>query len=438
MVGLFAVLIIWQGAFRKWWLPALQTPLYIVKDVALGGAILLYGARYGFHLAKPLRHTMLPVLWGGLAFVVVLQIFNFNFPSVLGGIMGAKAYLLYTALLILMPRLLEQVQRPERLVFWTVVVGIIPVLMLGFYQYGQPPDAWINQYVAEDADVTTTLSRPRITGTFSYIGGMGAFLSFALFFAGGIVFAGLRYRHRLYTILGVAFLALALFVAPMNGSRSVVLGALVPLPLILYSQLRNQKGGTVLVGVLLLTAIGTYVMSSSTWVMQGWEVVEHRLETASDRDTRVQSMLIDPILKAPVGGILGYGTGATQHAAAALAGGRVSVGTWYEEEFGRVIIELGSIGGLLYFILKVWLAWTAYEAMRRAQTAWETLLGTTAFGVLFLGTVIGGFVVNHIEGAIYWLCAGIAVWLWSRQEEQRKTLRAMRQRVRSVPNAGGG
>lgn len=438
MVGLFVVLIIWQGAFRKWWLPSLQNPLYIAKDVALVGAILLYGARYGWHLTKPLRQTILPVLWGGLAFVVILQIFNFNFPSVLGGIMGARAYLLYTLLLILMPRLLDQVERPERLILWTVSLGIAPVLALGFYQYGQPVDAWINQYVAEEANVHGVLSRPRITGTFSYIQGMGSFLKFALFFALGILLAGIQHRHRLYTWLGAGFLAFALIVAPMNGSRSVVLGLLVPLPFILYAMFRGKGGLYVLIGTLCLGLLGGYIATTSEWATQGWETVGHRIETASDQDTRVQSMLTDPIRKVPVGGLLGYGTGATHPAAGVLAPeGRISIpGVWYEGEFGRVIIELGTIGGLFYFLLKGLLAWFAWQAMNRAINPWESLISITSFGLIFLSFPTSMIIFNHVEGALYWLCAGAVVWVWSRQEERKKAFWAIRQRVRSASNAG--
>ncbi|PEN06509.1 hypothetical protein CRI93_09510 [Longimonas halophila] len=432
------MLIIWQGAFRKWFLPGLATPLYVAKDIVLVGALALYGMRHRFQLRPSLRQTALPVLWSGLAFIVVLQVFNFNFPSIPGSVIGARSYLLYTALLILMPPIMDRIRRPERVLTWVVVLGIVPILLLGFYQYGQPVDAWINQYVADEANVVGVLSRPRITGTFSYIGGMGAFLSSVLFLAMGMFLAGLRYGHRWYTWMGGALLAFTLIVAPMNGSRSVVLGMLVPLPFVLYAVLSGKQG--VYIGVLvgLLALSGSYVAEHSGWVSQGWEGIEHRMETASDQDTRVQSMLTDPFRKIPVGGLLGYGTGGTHNAAGALAGGRVDVGVGYEGEVGRVIIELGVIGGALYILLKVWLVWIAWQALRRANTAWEALLGITVFSQLLLSMGTGMIVFNHIAGAMYWLYAGIAVWLWSRQEERQKAFRAMRQRVQSVSNAGRG
>jgi hypothetical protein len=407
---------------RKWIFPGLSTPLYIAKDLALIGSIALFGLRGVFRLTTPLRRTLLPLLWGGFAFIVCLQTFNLNVPSVAVGLIGLRSYLLYTALLVILPIALERVQRPERVLLIASLTLIVPVLLLGMYQYSQPVGSWINQYVADDTQAVGVLSRPRITGTFSYIGGMGSFLLFSLFFALGILLAGFRDRRRFYQILGGGLLGLALIVAPMNGSRSVVFGLLLPLPLVLYAVLRQRRGLAVGLGLLLLTVAGAYVATQSAWVTQGWEVIDHRMENASDQDSRVQNALLDPIRKIPVGGVLGYGTGSTHQAANALSSrGRVEIeGVGYEGEPGRVIIELGVFGGLLYLALKAWLAWIGWQALRRSSSTWTTMLSVMSFSMLFYHLGTGMIVFNHISGALYWICAGCAVWVWSRQEVEKK------------------
>jgi hypothetical protein len=97
----------------------------------------------------------------------------------------------------------------------------------------------------------------------------------------------------------------------------------------------------------------------------------------------------------------------------------------YEGELGRVIIELGVIGAIFFFLLKAYLAWIAWQAMIRAATPWETLLGILVFSRLFLSVGAGMIVFHHINSAIYWLCAGMAVWLWSKQEAHLQARRAM-------------
>ncbi|PEN12615.1 hypothetical protein CRI94_13955 [Longibacter salinarum] len=418
MLGLFSVLIILQGALRKWWLPGLSTPLYVAKDVALIGAVVLFGTWSDFRLPTPIKRTVLPSVWGLFAIVVIAQAFNFNFPTVIGSAVGVRSYLLYSLLLVLMPVAMEHVRRPERWIIAIALCIIVPVLLLGMYQYNQPLDAWINQYVRDDQELAAVAGRPRITGTFSYVGGMGAFLTFSLFFGLATTLAGLLHKHRWYKWVGVAVLGLAIVVAPMNGSRSVVLGALVPLPFVLYALFKDRRGRAAVVGLSILVLLAGYAIGQSTWASEGWINLEERATTASDRDTRITSMLTDPAKKLSVGGLFGYGTGATHQGAGALApGGRIDIpGVYYEGEFGRVIVELGIVGGLLYLFLKVILAWLAWQALKRANNAWHTLLAVLTFSVVLLPVVSGMIVFNHINGAIYWLCAGIAVWLWSKQE----------------------
>lgn len=424
MVALFVALIVVQGALRKWIFPGLSTPLYVAKDAALIGALGLLGMRSRFQLTHPLRRTWLPILWGGFACIVVLQAFNLNVPSPAVGLLGIRSYLLYSTLLVILPMALQHVERPKRLLLVVSLGLIIPVLILGMYQYSQPVGSWINQYVADEAQSVGVLSKPRITGTFSYIGGMGAFLTFSVFFGLGVFLSGLRYQNQFYQVLGGVLLGLALIVAPMNGSRSVVLGPLIPLPLVLYALLRRRKGFVVGASLLLLVGGGAYVASESAWVTQGWDTIEYRMENASDQGTRVQSMLLDPVRKVSVGGVFGYGAGSTHQAATALSSeGRVRIeGVYYEGELGRVLIELGIFGAILFLSLKAWLAWIGWQALRRSSTTWTTALAVMAFCKLFLNLGAGMIVFNHVSGALYWICAGCAVWIWSRQEVQRAAL----------------
>jgi hypothetical protein len=422
LIGAFIVLMIIQGALRKWVFPSLSTPLYVAKDVALLGALTLFGLKQKFRLTTPLRRTLLPVLWGGFAFVVLLQAFNFNVPSFSVGLLGIRSYLLYTSLLFILPIALERIQRPKRLLLVISLFLIVPVLLLGIYQYSQPVGSWINQYVADDTQVVGVLSRPRITGTFSYIGGMGAFLTFSLFLSLGTFIAGLRFQKRFYQVLGGSLLALALVVAPMNGSRSVVLSLLVPLPFVLYTVLRRQRGLAVGATLLVLTVAGAYVASENAWLTQGWEIIEHRMSSSSDQEKRLQGIFLDPLQKVKVGGLVGYGAGTTHQAAGALSSDVPNIPVGYEGELGRVVIELGIIGAAIFVGLKAWLAWMAWQAMRRASTAWTMMLSITGFSVLFLSIGVGMIVFNHVSSALYWICAGCAVWVWSRQEARRNFL----------------
>jgi hypothetical protein len=420
----FGLLIIVQGALRKWVFPDFSTPLYVAKDLVLLAGFGLFVGRYGFRLPSAAKRTMLPVLWGGLAVIVCVQAFNLRVPSVAVGILGIRNYLLYSVLLVMVPMALQYVRRPRRLVLIVGLAVIVPVLILGFYQYTMPVDHWINRYVALGAPVSKVGEDPRITGTFSYIGGMGSFLVFCVAFGAALFIAGFRRGNRWYKILGPPLLILALVVAPMNGSRSVIFGVFLALPFVLYRAFQRGHRTSLILGMCALVLAGGYTVTQTEWAMQGWTAFEQRVETASDQDSRVQSMLWDPVEKMDI--LLGYGAGSTHPGATALsAEGRVRPeGVGYEEEPGRVIVELGLAGGILFHALKLWILWMTWDAMGRARTSWEDVLCMSAFVVTFLHLVVEQIVFNHVGGAIYWLCAGAALWVWCRRSQQFEHMRS--------------
>lgn len=414
---LFGLLIVIQGALRKWIFPELSGPLYIAKDVVLTGAILLFLYRYGMQWPRVIKNSALPVLLLAFGAVVILQAFNVKAPSLVVGLLGIKSYLLYTSLLFIVPMALEYIETPLRFIKIISLFVILPVLILGIYQFFQPVDSWINQYVSNEMNIAGVLEHPRITGTFSYIGGMSSFLLISLFFGIGILFAALHSNKRSLFWLALSLLIVALIAAPMNGSRSVVLGFLIPLPLVLFAVFRYRQSA--LVGVLFLTGflIVGYTLFQGNYLMEGWDTFKYRVENASDRDSRIQTILLDPVEKIKVGGITGYGSGVTHQGAEAISSaGRIKIpGVYYEGELGRVIIELGIIGALLFLAIKIWITIKAWKMLLRSRNSWELILSITAFCYLFLNVFVSTIVFNHISGSIYWLCAGCIIWVWNRQ-----------------------
>ena len=201
LLALFAILIVMQGALRKWIFPGLSTPLYVLKDAVLLGGVGLFFLNQNFRLPPAMRKTALPLLWGGLAWIVGVQAFNINMPSVLVSILGIRSYLLYTVLLVMMPVALEYVERPRRLVNFIGLGVIVLVLLLGVYQFSMPAGHWINQYASQGSHVAKMGDSARISGTFSYIGGMDSFLTFSLGFSTSVFVAGIRWMKRWYQVL---------------------------------------------------------------------------------------------------------------------------------------------------------------------------------------------------------------------------------------------
>src|SRR6185436_492757 len=97
------VLLIFEGAIRKWLVPGAQDLIYFAKDV------FLLGAYVGFFQSPERRRYQppaAPVLYGLLVagiFLGVLQIFNPNLPNLLVGVLGFKAYFFYVPLIFILP-----------------------------------------------------------------------------------------------------------------------------------------------------------------------------------------------------------------------------------------------------------------------------------------------------------------------------------------------
>lgn len=416
LIGTFALLIVLQGAFRKWGPSYLSTPLYILKDVVLLGGLGLYLLRYDFRLPKALRTSWLPLLWGGVACIVVLQAFNLNQPSAAVGMLGIRNYLLYSVLLVMMPRAMQHIRRPDRVITYIALGVVLPVLLLGFYQYRMPPGHWINQYVAAGAPVSNVAGDPRITGTFSYIQGMGVWLTTTLAFSMSILVAGLTRGRGWYQILGGGLLILALIVAPMNGSRSVIFGFGGALPLVLYAAFQRKQRLSLILAFIFLLVVGAYSWSGISIVSEAWNPIEQRTKKAPF-EKRITGPLLRPIRVVEAGGVTGYGAGSTHPGAQVLSSeGRINPDVGYEGELERVLLELGVFGLIFFLGLKLWLLWMAWEAMVQARNSWEDVICITTFVLALVTIAHEKIVFNHIGGALYWLLIGATAWVWCRHQ----------------------
>ncbi|MCS4194424.1 hypothetical protein GGP50_002650 [Salinibacter ruber] len=429
LLGLYALLVVVQGALRKWVFPELSTPLYAAKDAVLLGALGHFLLRNDFRLPVPIRKTALPLLWGGLTYIVCLQAFNINVPSILVGILGIRSYLLYTVLLVLMPRAMSYVKRPSRLMTFVGLGVVAPVLVVGVYQFLMPTAHWINQYAATEAHVSRLGKEGvRISGTFSYIQGMSSFLTFSLGFSVGVLVAGIQWGKRWYQVLGGGLTVLSLAVAPMNGARSLIFGFFLSVPFVLYAAFRRSRTTSLFTGLALLVLVGGYIGTQVQWATEGWTAFQGRIENVSDQESRIEFLILDPIRKLPVGGILGYGAGSTHQAARVISTrGQISIpGVSYEPEPGRVILELGILGALLLFGLRLWMLWMAWKGMMNVRNALEAVICITAFVMAFQFLYIGKIVFDHVGGSLYWLSMGTALWVWGKQNLRSNSRRSLR------------
>lgn len=429
LVGLFFLLVILDGALRKWVFPqSASLAIFVVKDLVLWGGYLAYAThRSPFALPRPLQSTWVPVLLGAYVCVVLLQAFNLGQPALTVSALGLKAHLAYAPLVVLVPALIAETTERQLIRYLWGYLALVhtPIFLLAMFQFSQPPGAWINQYVSDATTIASIEGFPRITGTFPYIGSFTPYLQFSTFLSFSVLVAGVRWGKRQLRTLGILTLVSTLIVIPMTGSRSpvfIVGGGIVAL--LLVSRFKGQWLG-VLAMVALVGGLATVGFGDSR-LLQGWEVWAERTRTGGTEavESRTGSILSSPIDGIDRAGLFGYGVG-TNHQAAT----RVTDRTDWEGRYGgdrgalRLIFELGVLGWLVLVSLKSALLYIAIVALRRSQEPWELIFSATAFCVL-LSHLLLPVVFNVVSGALYWGVAGAVLGVWSHQEVRRRSVGA--------------
>jgi hypothetical protein len=433
LIGLFFLLVIVDGALRKWVLPSQATALFVLKDIVLWGGVLLYALRRNpFELPRPLRSTWVSILLIAYLFVVLLQAFNLRQPNLIVGAIGLKAHLAYVPLVVLLPALIIEAsqQHVVRFLWWYALLLYIPIVVLGVYQFFQPPTAWINQYVREMATIATVQGHPRITGTFSYIGSFTPFLQFNAFLGAGIALAGIQGEDRNLKILGSIILVATAVILPMTGSRGpviMVIGGLFIL--LLIGGFEGRLVRPLAVGLFAVFFVTEFFGGS--YLLQGWEMLAERTQEvgADEAEGRLISLLTAPITGLDDAGLVGYGVGTNHQAASRFVGaadwaGRLRV----DNGVLRIMMELGFLGWLVFTALKIALLHVSFRSVRQSQNAVELIISATAFCTL-LSNIIAPLAFNVVNSAIYWGIAGAVLGTWSMQWARRSKHRS---RLRSI------
>jgi len=403
--------VFFEGAIRKWAIPAYADILYFSKDAALMLAIAAFVFRRGWRW--PQSSNLGPLLAAYVIWVLI-EAANPNLPAIALGIFGAKAHAFYIMIVPLAFEAYRTRRRPTTELIALYIGAIaIPILLLGAYQFSQPSSSWINRYTNESSVVggiaTVGLAgRPRITGTFSYLSGMTTFLMLNIALATGLLLSGLIKGGRsLY--LGILLAALCFFVAPMNGSRATMYLPAVAAPVVVIELVRRRALNLRAIALGTATiAIGAVVVARAD-ALEGWRAFAERVNSAGDVNARALDTIEGPIRRAQLAGLIGFGAGSTHQAAPAIVRDLAPFSwlptTNFEEETGRVALELGLIGMLIYLALKLGLCSVALTAVRRAQSEDELITSVTIF-VYFITHLVAAVVFNATAGVIYWALAG--------------------------------
>lgn len=240
------LILVFDGALRKWILPQASELIYFLKDFVLLGAYLRYYLFSGTDERFKIRNNLLSIgilIAGGWC---IFQAFNPRLGSPIVGLLGIKAYLFYIPLVWMLPRLFRSEE--ELYIFIRNHLALlIPIGLLGIVQFFSPIDHPINQYIPGRNEPIATFGfagsrNVRITGTFSYLNSYQGYLT-ACF---GLLIPLFNYPQtrfwRNLTFFELGLIVLNIF---MTGSRTPAIAAACFLIGYFGVRLLNQPGRAV-------------------------------------------------------------------------------------------------------------------------------------------------------------------------------------------------
>ena len=405
------VVALFEGAIRKWILPQASELVYFLKD------IILLGAYFKFFLSpdSDIKRWRLDAPAGLVlmisCMVILTGAFNTNIGSAVLAVYGIKVYLWYLPLAFMMPFLFRSDKEMVNVLFIYSLISI-PICLLGIAQFFAGPESWINVYArsqfAEMQLVSTfggVSERARITGTFSYITGHSTFTVF--FFAICLGLLGGLKDNRKWIIL-MAVLPLLAANALMSGSRAavfamIIIGAFFTLVSIFkkVGTGKNVVTYLVLAGAVILIGVNSFFGSAV-------KEFETRRKTAGDSVTeRALTPFGTIVTAASEVGLAGYGIGMSHPAVEALRTTlklptpklRCPV---YDSEMGQVLAELGFVGFVMWYLLRIMMLLTCWEAFSKAPPSMFQSLALVFFCYHAIN-LSGSMVLNHT--ANLFICA---------------------------------
>lgn len=422
------LLLVIEGALRKWVFPQANEMIYFLKDLVLLGG---YFNFYGFSSADK---KLIPkgVIINFLIFIAfgwcIFQIFNPSLGSPLIGIFGLRAYLIYIPLIWMVSALFQSEEELYKFLRSHLLLTI-PVGIIGIAQFFSPASSFINKYSNEEAQAVVTFgvsAAVRITGTFSYISGYGIYLIVCF----GLLLPMLPVKQpQLWRWISIIELFLVIINSFMTGSRGTIFAEALLIGCYLAAKGLTTPASALRLIKQLILPILIIVLAGSIWFRPA--ITAFWLRTTSNQDVsgRISSSFLEPFDFIKYKQLDGYGTGATHQATPIirkvldLPSGEV-IPTYYEAEMGRIALELGPIGFLFWYGMRVSLMIALWLTFWKLERPFLRHLALTAF--LIQASQINSFLVFTSTYAVYyWFLSGLIFLLpqleqlenWQREQQ---------------------
>jgi hypothetical protein len=417
------VLLIFEGALRKWLFPGAKDLIYFLKDFVILGAYINFFLISRQEIKYRIENFAIKLLIFLSVGWCIFQAFNPSLGSLVVGFFGLKAYVWYIPLLWMAPHLFKSKEELYKFLRWYLLLAI-PVGVLGTLQFFSPPNSPLNVYV-NDRQIATfsdgTSDFARITATFSYISGYGVYLQVCLTFLLPLL---LIETSKLWQSFLILELLLVIANGLMSGSRNVVFGfGLIVLFYLIIEFIRTPINFLVYFQKITIPSI-IAILAIFIWFMPSIDAfVTRTANSQSNLNDRLLLFVEDPIRNINYTGIDGYGTGATHQATPSirrslnLPPGKKIIAS-YEQEAGKVMLDLGPLGFIFWYGLRLLLAINLLILYFKLNDPFLKKLALATF-LLHLINLRGQIVFNHTFTTYYWFVSSfIFMFPWLDRKKQ--------------------
>jgi O-Antigen ligase len=439
------VVVIVEGAIRKWFMPSVTELVYFYKDVLMIATLAGYfrkRSKTPLAIKKHLKSIFL--ILGAFVLYTLLSMGLPGSPHPVIGVLGFKVYCLYIPLAFLMPMAFPDKPTLFRFLKWYLLI-VLPVAVIGVMQFLESdPQAMLNRYaINEEAGGPVTsiamfgtaseVYFVRITSTFSYVTGLSVYLPimFALLLALTSLNSKQHLKRGVKALYYVA-LGATVVLSLMTGSRGAVLAiGLIAIVFFFFTSRRNtfrRLQQIVVVGALLYVALTTLFPQAYDAFYNRTFGTEDRMNEGWERMTGALNL---PVNEASYAGLLGYGIGLTQNSVPALmkrlgmADQDNPIPVSYEGEPGRVMLELGMVGFVLYTLLRLALLLVVFRMCQMVRDSDSKTLAYAAAAALVFPLVTGGAIVTHTLNVYQWFLIGMVMALLNAERLQQRAVRPM-------------
>ena len=350
LIWIYFILLLFEGALRKWFLPGLSQGLLIVRDPIV---LIIYYIAYSKEIF-PTQNKYIIRLFQWVILAVGLSIVvNQAHPATIA--YGARTNLLHFPLIFIMGKVLSH----KDVVNFGRAFLILALPMTWVVAQQFQADRYDIMNVASGGtghQMMTSGDKVRASGTFSFISGIVFYYCFAVaFIIYGFLNKSAFPKWILYLGAGATFLAMV-----TAGSRSVIAESLQVIACFGFlAYYRPKEFGRIGASVFGISVIILFLYSQIDLFKEGLGFLSLRFEEASNVEgnpieayfTRYIDIIVSPYYYNMFTGFFGNGLGTATRAGSAIGGGSGGA----ELSWSRPVLENGFLVGILFLAWRVWI-----------------------------------------------------------------------------------